>query len=321
MKLLMKDRHNTSKHVLAKHTTNQLTKALALAVFGLVMTACGDNDDTASSSDVQPAVTPQAKAKVAFTPKNLENLGADYDYEGWLITPSGAKATGPFDIDDANKTATQTFEVDAADAKAATAFVLTIEPAGETGAAAQAPSKVHVIGGDITNNTAIATTSHGAALGTDFSTASARYILATPSNENKTPTQGIWYLDNRSGTAQAGLTLPTLPAGWQYEGWIVDGGPITTGTFLTANQADSDKGGPAAGDKGTPPFPGQDFVNPAKDLVGKTAVISVEPDPDNSAAPFSIKPLVGIITNESGKMILENKAAGSLPEAMISITM
>lgn len=296
-----------------------LAKYVSVAMVGMVLAACGNDDETKTSADVGTQTA--AKASVEFTPKNLENLGDDYEYEGWLITPSGAKATGPFDIDTNNPTKTQKFDVSVEDAKAATAFVLTIEPAGETGTDATTPSKVHVIGGDITNNTTIATTSHSAALGTDFSTASAKYILATPSNKNATPTQGIWFLDNSSGSPVAGLDLPTLPKGWQYEGWIVDGGPISTGTFLKGGEADSDNGGAAAGPEATPPFPGQDFVNPAKDLVGKTAVISVEPDPDNSAAPFSIKPLVGIITNEPGKMMLENKAAGSLPEAMISITM
>ena len=46
-------------------------------------------------------------------------------------------------------------------------------------------------------------------------------------------------------------------------------------------------------------FPGEDFLNNAPemlsfptDITGGTAVISVEPDPDNSAGPFTLKPLV-----------------------------
>ena len=51
-----------------------------------------------------------------------------------------------------------------------------------------------------------------------------------------------------------------------------------------------------------PPFPGEDFLTNAPaglsfptDLAGGTAVISVEPEPDDSSAPFTLKPLVGPI--------------------------
>jgi hypothetical protein len=51
-----------------------------------------------------------------------------------------------------------------------------------------------------------------------------------------------------------------------------------------------------------PPFPGEDFLKNAPDnlsfptdIAGGTAVISIEPDPDNSAGPFTLKPLVHAI--------------------------
>lgn len=287
-----------------------ITSAIALS--SLIVMGCGD------SSDSNDTNVNKKTSEITFVAKNLAPLGDDYDYEGWLITPKGAIATGKFDITK-GETTPHVFKVDPNDAKSASKFVLTIEPQNETGADIKNASSVHIIGGDIRNNTAILTTSHGTALGTDFSEATGKYILATPSNKNATPTQGIWFIDNSSGAAKPGLSLPNLPTGWKYEGWIVDGSPISTGTFLKANEADSDKAGSTAGTEATPAFPGQDFVNPAKDLIGKTAVISVEPDPDNSKAPFSIKPLVGTITNEAGKMVLANKAADNLPKATISI--
>ena len=69
---------------------------------------------------------------------------------------------------------------------------------------------------------------------------------------------------------------------------------MSTGRFLAGNGADSDGAGILAGlGAAPPPFPGQDFVTTPRDLsVGHTAVISVEPNPDDSAAPFAIKPLV-----------------------------
>ena len=51
-----------------------------------------------------------------------------------------------------------------------------------------------------------------------------------------------------------------------------------------------------------PPFPGEDFLVSAPmgltfptDIAGGTGVISIEPDPDNSPNPFTLKPLVGNI--------------------------
>ena len=41
-----------------------------------------------------------------------------------------------------------------------------------------------------------------------------------------------------------------------------------------------------------PPFPGQDFIDPATVIVGMAAVISVEPEDDDSPAPFVLKPLI-----------------------------
>ncbi len=101
--------------------------------------------------------------------------------------------------------------------------------------------------------------------------------------------------------ASAGLTLPTLPAGWTYEGWtVIDGIPVTTGTFT--NLSDFDDADPYSSTMPGPPFPGEDFLLNAPagltfptDLAGEVAVISIEPSPDNSANPFTLKPLVGDI--------------------------
>jgi len=84
--------------------------------------------------------------------------------------------------------------------------------------------------------------------------------------------------------------------------------------------ADSDGGGPTAGPAETPPFPGQDFITPPVSLIGMAAVISVEPQPDNSPAPFGIKPLIdGDIENvgaggsqDMANVIAENQPSGTL---------
>jgi hypothetical protein len=81
------------------------------------------------------------------------------------------------------------------------------------------------------------------------------------------------------------------------EGWVVDpdgAGPISTGSFTDPGMADDDAAGPAAGTDPAPPFPGQGFISPARDLTtpAHRVVVSVEPVPDDSAAPFALKPIV-----------------------------
>ncbi len=144
------------------------------------------------------------------------------------------------------------------------------------------------------------------ALGDDFSTASGDYILATPTDTIDTDeNSGIWFLSLATGMPTAGLTLPDLPSGWVYEGWaVINETPVTTGTFT--DRADADLSAPFSGTEAGPPFPGEDFLNNAPsgltfptDLAGATAVISIEPSPDDASTPFTLKPLVGSIASDA----------------------
>jgi hypothetical protein len=123
-------------------------------------------------------------------------------------------------------------------------------------------------------------------------------LSKVPSNENS----GIWFLNRSTGSPVAGLNLPSLTGtDWTYEGWVVmDGTPVTTGTFDEVDEADGFDGYSSTG--AAPPFPGEDFLTNAPtgltfptDLAGATTVISIEPRVDNDAAPFQFKPLVGAI--------------------------
>ena len=73
--------------------------------------------------------------------------------------------------------------------------------------------------------------------------------------------------------------------------------PVSTGTFTMTGAADN--GAPFSGSEQGPAYPGEDFVTNAPtgltfptDLTGNTIVVSIEPSPDNSVAPFQLKPLV-----------------------------
>ena len=81
---------------------------------------------------------------------------------------------------------------------------------------------------------------------------------------------------------------------------MIDGVPVSSGRFTEVDAVDLDA--PFSGTEGAPPFPGEDYLYNAPaglafptDLSGGTAVISIEPSPDDSSAPFTLKPLIGSI--------------------------
>ena len=267
------------------HTTTY-NKSLRFGALALVaaaaLSACGGGN----------SVEPSLELNLG----GLEDLGPNAVYEGWLIVNGAPVTTGRFTVNATGQLSQSNFTVSRDNADAASAFVLTIEPAVND---LPAPTDTHLIAGDFNADKTSATlsTAHAAALGTNFSAATASFILATPTSAaSDDEDQGIWFLNMVNGAPQASIAAPTLPKGWGYEGWVVvNGKPISTGRFTKFNAADSDGAGPAAGPLGFPPFPGQDFVNPGTKLPGGMAVISVEPEPDNSPAPFTLKPLVGPI--------------------------
>ncbi|WP_370228242.1 hypothetical protein [Cognatishimia sp.] len=237
-------------------------------------------------------------------------------YEGWSIIDGEAVSTGRWNITskgyviEVNAAGEKTGTIGKTDAffsrvsaahKNASAYVLTIEPNGDTDAG---PSAVHIVAGGYEGNSAAATVDHPAAIATDFDGVGGSFILAAPTGGEAN--QGIWFFDGEG----AALDLPELPAGWNYEGWVVDTGmgkPISTGIFHDPNGADDDGAGAYAGDKPEmfPPAPGQDFVNgmPLElDNGNFIAVISVEPANDPDPAPFAIKILASDTITGNGEL-------------------
>lgn len=265
---------------------NSRTRITALAALFLLTAACAEDTDQDTAPDT-------AGSTLSLEFEALPDLGADFVYEGWIIVDDAPVTTGRFTSDSMDLN----FEVTASDAAAATAFVLTIEPAvGDD----PGPSDVHVVAGDLVDGEAMLSIDHPAALDASFGDAEGSFILNTPSSGDTDDdfAQGIWWLDPTMGPGPS-LELPPLAKGWVYEGWVVfESGPVSTGRFTSMSGADSDGAGPTAGPDSAPPFPGQDYIDPAQNLVGLTAVISVEPNPDNSPMPFDLKPLVGPIEDE-----------------------
>ncbi len=261
---------------------------LAMTMLGLLgLSSCGGDDDD----------TPVLNTELTLTFTGLNDLGEDYRYEGWVIVDGSPVSAGTFTVDAEGTPSKTVFEVDGNDLSSASAYVLTIEPYPDND---PNPSAVHLLGGDFSDNQASLSVGHSAAIGNDFLSSSGKFILATPTNGMMTnENSGVWFLSLESGAPAQGLDLPTLPAGWKYEGWqIIGGRPVSTGKFTTPTMADDFDG--YSSTLPGPPFPGEDFLVNAPDglsfptdLSGTIAVISVEPNPDNSPKPFTLKPLVG----------------------------
>ncbi|MBD3257802.1 hypothetical protein GF377_05160 [candidate division GN15 bacterium] len=264
-------------------------------------------------------LVPDGMAALELSFDGLTDLGPDFVYEGWVIVDGSPVTTGTFTVDGSGMPSQTQFWVDADDLAHASKFVLTIEPAVDPD---PAPASTHYLSGDFLGNNAELTTADPAALGSDFMSASGSFILNTPStgSDDTDYDAGIWWLDPMAGPG-ATLDLPTLPAGWVYEGWVVGpGGPVTTGRFTDPAMADEDGAGSTSGPDGFPPFPGQDYIDPLMSLIGYAAVITVEPMPDNSADPFALKPLVDGNIEDVGIGVLQSMMnnAGTFPTGSAS---
>jgi len=298
--------------------TNKINLTAAIVLAGLfTFTGC-KKDDPASTT-----TTTTNTKNLTLNITGLEDLGADFVYEGWVIVSGNPVSTGTFTVDAAGAWSATSFQVSTANLDAATKFVLTIEPAMDPD---PAPSAQKLLAGDFSGNSASVSTATAPALG-DFSASAGSYFLRTPTDEtgmnNGNDTNGIWFgVPGMPPTN--GFTLPTLPAGWAYEGWVIgDAGPISTGTFTSFTAVDG--GNPFSGTQNNvgPPIPGEDFFLNAPmgetfplNLRGRTVVISVEPVPDNSPKPFLLKPLLATVpataaTAPTAHMFGQN--LGSLP--------
>ncbi len=281
----------------------------------LILTSCGDDDDDDDSPDT---------GSVSLDITGLENLGSNYAYEGWIIVDGSPVSTGVFTVGSDGASSQTSFEVDAEQLAMATAFVLSIEPVPDSD---PAPAATKLLSGAFSGNTASVTVDEQVG---DFSDAAGTFFLRTPTDEtgtnNGNDQNGIWFgMPGMPPTA--GLTLPTLGNGWVYEGWVIgESGPISTGTFTAFGVVDGSNNFSGTENNVGPPIPGEDFFLNAPsgetfplDVRGRMVVISVEPVPDNDAAPFAAKPLIGTAGQETAPTTFDfEKNLGTLASGTIT---
>lgn len=289
-------------------------KQLFLSLLALTFfVSCNEDDDMDSTS------------MLTLNLSGLEDLGSGFAYEGWIMVNGSPVTTGTFTVNSNGELSQTHFEIDASDLASAAAFVLSIEPVPDTD---PAPSNTKILGGAFSGSSASVNIMHEAAFGQGFGTATGSYILKTPTTTtDEDDLSGVWFLDPSGPTATLGLPDLSNLEGWVYEGWaVIDGVPVSTGRFNSASGAD-DSGIYSGTDASAPPFPGEDFIMNAPSgltfptsLIGGMIVISIEPEPDNSSAPFTLKPLAGMVASglEPGTLAaMDNIAASTYPSGTV----
>lgn len=288
----------------------------ALMLTGLI--GCSDNNTSTGPTS--------ATGNLSLNITGLGDLGSAAQYEGWIIVNSSPVSTGRFTVNSSGQLSKTSFMVNSSDLSSASKFVLTIEPEPDP---SPNPSGVKILAGSFSGSTANLTIGDSSAIANSFTSSTGIYVLATPTNgPNTNELSGVWFLDLSGGTPHQGLMLPVLPPQWRYEGWVIIPGhsALSTGKFTDPNAPDMMA--PYSGTMPGPPFPGEDLLMNAPagytfptDLQNARFVITVEPNPDNSASPFFLKPLSAMApanATDHTNYNMDNNAASNDPTGTAS---
>ena len=98
------------------------TQLILIVLAGLMIISSCKKDET-------PADTMK---NINLNISGLEDLGADYVYEGWLISNGAPVSTGTFSVDEMGNLSKTTFSLKESYVENASTFVLSIEPANDS---------------------------------------------------------------------------------------------------------------------------------------------------------------------------------------------
>ena len=274
-------------------------------------------ETTTTVAETTTTAPPIPTMTIAFD--GLEPLGDGGDYELWFVGADGEPASAAiFDTDGGP------VEFELTDGiPGAVELKVSIETDDDP-----APSSSIVLSGAMDGAAGDRSVELVTDIG-DFSTASGRYILATPTDGTGTAENersGVWWTVI---PRERSLFLPELGEGWEYEMWQVIDGQVLTGGKFTDTFA-SDQAAPFSGPDPAPPLVGEDYLLNAPegltfpvDLRGMETFISVEPIPDPSSESSGIVPLAGIIPTDAidhTAYAVENVSAERFPTATVTIS-
>lgn len=210
----------------------------------------------------------------------------------------------------------------------ATEFFVTLECQGD---ADGVPAASVLIDGVLNGGSALLTTAGQTATGGrgigQFATVSGTFQLHTATDIFTNPVAndafGILFrrLTGRD-TVGASLVLPTLPAGFKYEGWVEErltGFRYSTGKFTSVSLPDEDDmTSLSRGPDRKRGFPGEEFINAVPTSVVAAAqpgsitevMVTLEPFPDNSRDPSFIVILSAAVPPNA---VVNGVSAGTFP--------
>ncbi|MCI0448542.1 MAG: hypothetical protein L0Y79_02005 [Chlorobi bacterium] len=225
--------------------------------------------------------------------------------------------------------------------------LITIEPPGDNDTL---PGNIKFLGGakNQQGNTLVfnLTMGYGEILGnisSQFSSASAEYLLASPSTGDTTQfNRGIWFSKTKNPPTVSGLTLPTIPdtLDWTYQAWVIDstvnGGIYNIGRFNASLEVDDYQLCQHTPPVQTWPVPGNDWIQPncpggvLPDITNLNSgiyrlLITLEPRFEQGTAlskPFYIQLFYGNLPPSTYGTVLSlpNVSAGTMPSAVIRLS-
>lgn len=264
---------------------------ICLIALGLLVAGC----------NVLETEVPSSVKEMEVTFNNLPQLPDSLQYVAWIAGPEGSYFYMLEKFTPVNGSFSKVYtDIKPGKIVGMQYMVVSIEKKDIADADLTSPSNVPIIAGYLNGNHANIKFSEDNAF-PKLDGAKGSFILATPTDAGNTATtNGIWFVDiDSTNTIVKGLTLPTLPGGWYYQGWVEVGGKLyATGHF--GDPAIADSSAPYSGSAEGYKFPGEDFLNnpPAGvtfplDLKGAKVYITLQPKYDLLGSSYGLKILEG----------------------------